>query len=214
MWSRLEEQHSGGKANERLDDSRFYHGVVDFQVDDIYPNGFPTGRIDYYVESDNRKRTTKTEERLRHVDIPEIETSLRKAAEVHREVRSYIQSRIHPGLRFWDLCCDIEDKVRYLVKENGPLVYLFLHFHPGRNGIPHRRFREPRGSSLHTESWRHASSPLRRCNEAGLRNGSEWLHHRFRLHGRLRPPVLASPAGHARRNAHGRARVGNRRASR
>ena len=91
-------------------------------MDDVYPDLFPTGRIDYYVESDNRKRVTKTENRLLRDSIVEIETSLRKAGEVHKEVRSYIQSKLRPGLRFWDICCDLEDKVRYIIGENGPNV--------------------------------------------------------------------------------------------
>ncbi|KNB42035.1 hypothetical protein JH06_4901 [Blastocystis sp. subtype 4] len=89
-------------------------------VDEVYPSIFPTGRIDYYVENDNRKRVTKTEDRLLKESIAEIESSLRKAGEVHKEVRSYIQSKLRPGLRFWDICCDLEDKVRYLIGENGP----------------------------------------------------------------------------------------------
>ena len=88
----------------------------------MFKNGFPEGRIDYYTEGDNRKRVGKTEERLLTVNIPEIETSLRKAAEVHKEARSYIQNRIKPGIRFWDMCCDLEDKVRFLIGENGPNV--------------------------------------------------------------------------------------------
>ena len=88
----------------------------------MFKNGFPEGRIDYYTESDNRKRIGKTEERLLTVNIPEIETSLRKAAEVHKEARSYIQNRIKPGIRFWDMCCDLEHKVRFLIGENGPNV--------------------------------------------------------------------------------------------
>ena len=94
-------------------------------MDEIYPDVFPTGRIDYYVENDSRKRVTKTENRLLKNSIAEIETSLRKAGEVHKEVRSYIQSKLHPGVRFWDICCDLEDKVRFLIGENGPNV-LFL----------------------------------------------------------------------------------------
>lgn len=57
---------------------------------------------------------------MNKIDLSEIETSLRKAAEVHKEVRSYIQSKIRPGMRYWDICCDLEDKVRYLIGENGP----------------------------------------------------------------------------------------------
>lgn len=73
-----------------------------------------------------RKRVSKTEERLANTDLQEIETSLRKAGEVHKEVRSYVQSKIRPGMRYWDICCDLEDKVRLLIGENGPSVRFFL----------------------------------------------------------------------------------------
>ena len=76
----------------------------------------------YYVENDTRSRETGEEKRLASIDLHEIETSLRKAGEVHKEARSYIQSKIKPEMRFWDLCCDWEDKVRSLIGENGPNV--------------------------------------------------------------------------------------------
>ena len=94
-------------------------------MDDLFSGEFPKGRIDYYIENDNRSRETKEEQRLQKIDIAEIELSMRKAAEVHREVRSYAQSKIRPGMTYWDLCCDIEDKVRLLIGENGPQVFLY-----------------------------------------------------------------------------------------
>lgn len=94
----------------------------------MFIHGFPEGKIEYYVEDNNRNRTTKDETRLLNLNIHEIETSMRKAAEVHKEVRSYLQAGIHPGMRYWDLCCDIEDKVRFLIGENGPLVYHMIIF--------------------------------------------------------------------------------------
>lgn len=89
-------------------------------------DGFPIGKVEYYVEYDNRSRETKAETRLLNLNIHEIETSMRKGAEVHREVRSYAQSKIRPGIRLWDFCCDIEDKVRFLIGENGPQVYTIV----------------------------------------------------------------------------------------
>ena len=96
------------------------------KVDSIFPSGFPEGKFEYYVETDTRQRVSKTEERLANTDLHEIETSLRKAGEVHKEVRSYVQSKIRPGMRYWDICCDLEDKVRLLIGENGPSVSLFF----------------------------------------------------------------------------------------
>lgn len=123
-------------------------------MDSLFTEGFPEGRIDYYVENDNRSRTTKEEDRLLNLNIHEIETSMRKAAEVHKEVRSYLQARIRPGMRYWDLCCDIEDKVRFLIGENGPLVLHFIVFHPiGRNGFSYRCLTQSYCCSLHTKSW-------------------------------------------------------------
>ena len=46
----------------------------------------------------------------------------RKAAEVHRQARSYIQGKLKPGVKLWDICCDLEDHIRHIIKENGPLA--------------------------------------------------------------------------------------------
>lgn len=45
--------------------------------------------------------------------------SLREAAEVHRQVRSFANSIIKPGIRLIDMCEQIEEMNRKLVKENG-----------------------------------------------------------------------------------------------
>lgn len=62
-------------------------------MDSLFPNGFPEGTFQYYVENDTRSRETGEEKRLASIDLHEIETSLRKAGEVHKEARSYIQSK-------------------------------------------------------------------------------------------------------------------------
>lgn len=95
-------------------------------MDEVYPSIFPTGRIDYYVENDNRKRVTKTEDRLLKESIAEIESSLRKAGEVHKEVRSYIQSKLRPGLRFGIFA--VTWKIRYDIslEKMGPMYFLLM----------------------------------------------------------------------------------------
>ncbi len=45
--------------------------------------------------------------------------SLRKASEVHKEVRKYAQSIIRPGVKLIDICEKIEELSRYLIRENG-----------------------------------------------------------------------------------------------
>ena len=113
------------------------------QVDSIFQSGFPEGKFEYYVETDMRQRVSKTEERLANTDLHEIEMSLRKAGEVHKEVRSYVQSKIRPGMRYWDICCDLEDKVRLLIGENGPSVPISSSASAlGGNGLSHRYLSE------------------------------------------------------------------------
>lgn len=135
-------------------------------MDSIFTNGFPEGKIEYYVESDERQRVSTHEDRMNKLDLSEIETSLRKAAEVHKEVRSYVQSKIRPGMRYWDICCDLEDKVRYLIGENGPNVHACNHNDSvGWNGVSHRCISEPHCGSLYSESRRFDSSPVWGCGE-------------------------------------------------
>jgi methionyl aminopeptidase len=43
----------------------------------------------------------------------------RLAAEVHRQVRAYVQPLIKPGVKIIDLCEKLEDMNRKLVQENG-----------------------------------------------------------------------------------------------
>jgi len=45
--------------------------------------------------------------------------NVRLAAEVHRQVRAYVQSFIKPGIRLFDLCERLEEKSRLLIQEHG-----------------------------------------------------------------------------------------------
>lgn len=60
------------------------------------------------------------EARARDVLYEDQVKCLRKAAEVHKEARSYIQGKIKPGVKLWDICCDVEDRIRHIIKEKGP----------------------------------------------------------------------------------------------
>ena len=44
---------------------------------------------------------------------------VRNACEVHRQVRSYAQSYIEPGIKLVDMCERLEESNRLLVKERG-----------------------------------------------------------------------------------------------
>mmetsp|Transcript_10944 Transcript_10944/g.22473 ORF Transcript_10944/g.22473 Transcript_10944/m.22473 type:complete len:432 (+) Transcript_10944:1-1296(+) len=82
---------------------------------------FPTGEIMEYHQDFNRSRITDEEKMAldgRIADTGFYET-VREAAEVHRQVRSYAQSFIKPGIKLIDMCERLEEKNRELVQEAG-----------------------------------------------------------------------------------------------
>jgi methionyl aminopeptidase len=66
-------------------------------------------------------RVTEEErrERERLEGMPALYNSVRQASEVHRQVRHYAQSFIKPGIKLTDMCEQLEECNRRLVKENG-----------------------------------------------------------------------------------------------
>ena len=50
----------------------------------------------------------RAEERLQHASMYD---NVRRAAEVHRQVRRYAQSFIKPGIKLIDMCTMLEEKV-------------------------------------------------------------------------------------------------------
>ena len=54
------------------------------------------------------------------MEDPEVTyNNIRRAAEVHRQVRNYARKTIKPGMRMIDIANMIEDGTRALVEENG-----------------------------------------------------------------------------------------------
>jgi methionyl aminopeptidase len=80
---------------------------------------YPEGQIvDYVDRNENLQRTTAEE--LRHLSVvsnmdDEFLNDYRKAAEVHRQVRQYVQTIAKPGITMSQLADEIEDGVRALV---------------------------------------------------------------------------------------------------
>ena len=81
-----------------------------------YPKGpiepHPLPDLNSYRESSAEKRAA---DRLSSDDY----VSMRHAAEVHKQVRSYAQSFIKPGIKLIDMCERLEAKNRELIGENG-----------------------------------------------------------------------------------------------
>ncbi|KAK7382290.1 hypothetical protein VNO80_01125 [Phaseolus coccineus] len=83
-----------------------------YSVIDMFPSGdYPEGEIQQYKD-DNLWRTTSEEKReLERLQKP-LYNSVRRAAEVHRQVRKYMKGIIKPGMLMTDLCETLENTVR------------------------------------------------------------------------------------------------------
>ncbi|KAK9703692.1 Methionine aminopeptidase 2 [Basidiobolus ranarum] len=88
-------------------------------VSKLFQNGiYPEGEMQDYKE-DNLWRTTSEEKRhLERMNFDEY-NSVRKASEVHRQVRKYAQKVAKPGMSMIELCETIENGTRALIEENG-----------------------------------------------------------------------------------------------
>lgn len=89
----------------------------------LFPDGkFPEGELQEY-KNDNAFRTTSEEKRYDEqmaMEDPEVTyNNIRRAAEVHRQVRRYARKFIRPGMRMIDIADGIENGTRALVEEEG-----------------------------------------------------------------------------------------------
>ncbi|KAM5536060.1 M24A methionine aminopeptidase [Ganoderma adspersum] len=89
----------------------------------LFPDGkFPEGELQEY-KNDNAFRITSEEKRYDEqmaMEDPDVTyKNIRRAAEVHRQVRKYARKFIRPGMRMIDIADGIENGVRALVEEDG-----------------------------------------------------------------------------------------------
>ncbi|KLO20070.1 peptidase M24A, methionine aminopeptidase [Schizopora paradoxa] len=89
----------------------------------LFPDGvYPEGEIQEY-KNDNSWRTTNEEkrydERMAMEDPETTYQSIRRGAEVHRQVRKYARKMIRPGMTMTEIADNIENGTRALVEENG-----------------------------------------------------------------------------------------------
>lgn len=93
--------------------------LANFFHDQRYPEGEIVG---YVTDNDILRRTTAEE--LRHLSVvndmdDEFLNDYRQAAEVHRQVRQYVQTIAKPGISMSQLAQEIEDGVRELTNHQG-----------------------------------------------------------------------------------------------
>lgn len=89
-------------------------------VSKLFPNGkYPVGEESEYTHKDNLYRITSEEKRaLQRLQEGEY-NDLRKAAEVHRQVRRHVQQHVRPGMPMIDIVNMIESQVKTLVEADG-----------------------------------------------------------------------------------------------
>ena len=80
---------------------------------------FPVGEIQQYTLESQTYRETSAEVRAMDRLQEDLYRKVRNAAEVHRQVRSYAQSFIKPGIQLAEMCRRLENKNRELVVEHG-----------------------------------------------------------------------------------------------
>ena len=99
-------------------------------VCELYPNGeFPKGLEMPYGGSDvtAKQRVTSEEKRALERVQADIYNDIRQAAEAHRHVRKYMQMVIKPGRAMIDICTELENHSRLMIKENGLDAGKLLH---------------------------------------------------------------------------------------
>ncbi|KAL1923995.1 uncharacterized protein VTP21DRAFT_7030 [Calcarisporiella thermophila] len=88
-------------------------------VSKLFPNGvYPEGEILEYKD-DNTNRITNEEKRAMERLHFDDYNSVRRAAEVHRQVRQYAKQQIKPGMSMIEICEMIENGTRTLIEEKG-----------------------------------------------------------------------------------------------
>ena len=118
--------------------SRLLGGMTDYYVAygqtepptipvcDLFPNGnFPVGELMPHGET--KAPDASCGRRLGEAEAREAERlydsglydSVRHASEIHRQVRAHAQSFIKPGIKLIDMCEQLEECNRRLIKENG-----------------------------------------------------------------------------------------------
>ncbi|BCR86305.1 uncharacterized protein ACHE_30292A [Aspergillus chevalieri] len=90
----------------------------------LFPSGqYPSGEIQSYgYVVENTARTTAEEDRYlarTHLHDDGFLNNYRKAAEIHRQVRGWVQDSVRPGQALTDIAVGIEDGVRALLDNAG-----------------------------------------------------------------------------------------------
>jgi len=111
--NRKKKKTPGGAVKEQTD-------PPSIPVCEMYPSGvFPIVEEIEYHQDFNLWRTTSEEVREAERLIKDVYQDVRQAAEVHRQVRQHMKKKMVPGVKLIDMCEELENFSRTLIKENG-----------------------------------------------------------------------------------------------
>uniref|UniRef100_A0A0K0EAQ5 Methionine aminopeptidase 2 n=1 Tax=Strongyloides stercoralis TaxID=6248 RepID=A0A0K0EAQ5_STRER len=84
---------------------------------------YPLGEICEYLpgkdETNTLNRMTSEEKRILDNNYSEMHKNFRRAAESHRQTRTYVKSWIKPGMKMQDICERLEAHSRRMINEKG-----------------------------------------------------------------------------------------------
>ena len=169
-------------------------------IDEQFPDKhwLMPGVVQEYVK-ENAWRNTSEEMKKKDGLWEERLASLRKSAEVHRQVRKYAQSIMKPGIKMIDLCKRIETTLRFILQRDGldggqafptgcSLNHIAAHYTPNYGD--------------ETVLSRIRSRRTGRRVQDRFRHSYQWTPHRLCLHCGLRTQIRKPTESHARCHLH------------
>eukprot|EP01080_Neovahlkampfia_damariscottae_P001940 gene1940-1448_t len=92
----------------------------DIPVSKLFPSkDWPIGELLDYGQDFNTFRKSDTEKKNLEKAFAKNYAEARKGAEVHRQVRQYIQNWMQPGMKMIDICEELEKRTRLLTEAEG-----------------------------------------------------------------------------------------------
>ncbi|ODM90611.1 Methionine aminopeptidase 2 [Orchesella cincta] len=89
-------------------------------IDELFPNkNYPVGQIMEHSKLKNQKLDQMQEKKMLEKLNEDTYQDIRRAAEAHRQTRTYIRDFIKPGMSMIQICEELEGTARKLINESG-----------------------------------------------------------------------------------------------
>ncbi|CAO1354072.1 unnamed protein product [Diamesa tonsa] len=119
---RKRNKKKAGGAKDQIGTSGRQTNPPTIPIVELYPDGdYPIGEIQKYPIDDRKAIDRFTNEEKKAIDAAhtEIYKDARIAAEAHRQTRQHMQKWIKPGMTMIEICEELENTARRLIKESG-----------------------------------------------------------------------------------------------